>query len=142
MFMLPDGPQYEQHAFQVNYFGNLNFQPWMNLSAIILAQSAVYCIFSLVILKRYVFCFPQLLEPSSASTGIPVSLTLSGSSFNCSFGYLGLLEKNESKLPCFFSVFHIKINMQIFINKYGRQFKHCILKCAAHWLLCPNICLL
>ena len=69
-------------------------------------------------------CWNLLCIGFSASTGVPVSLTLSGSSFNCNFGCFALLQKNESKLPCFFLFSINKCGNEIFMNKYGGQFKH------------------
>ena len=60
----------------------------------------------------------------SASTDVPVSLTLSGSSFNCNFACFAFPQKNESKLPCFFLFSINKRANEICINKYGGQFKH------------------
>ena len=69
-------------------------------------------------------CWNLLCVGFSASTGVPVSLTLSGSSFNCNFGCFALLQKNESRLPYFFLFPINKHANEIFMNKYGGQFKH------------------
>ena len=78
---LPDG-HYEQHAFQAYSFGNLNFQPWMNLSCHYRGtKCSTYIAFlasSYLSHTYFVFhiCWNLLCVSFSASTGASFVLKL------------------------------------------------------------------